>query len=814
MNERVSKCVRATLLAGTTAVLWATAGYAQDAPASSQSSGAATPLGPTAPAPALRDTPSDAQPDIIVTARNRRERLIDVPVAATVLTAQALSRASAVQIAEIAKQVPQLEINIAGAGTGANVSIRGVGSSSIDAGVDQPVSLVIDGVGTSRGRLIFLGLFDVQSVEALKGPQALFFGKNSPAGVLSLTTTSPGTEFGGYAKASYNFDDHSRYLEGAVSIPLSETFAVRVAGRVLDSRGYLLNTAVSQPDPLTRAPDGSAVVTRPASRYQGQASGEIGRLTANWHPTEQFDATLKFTGAHQHGSGAAGQSTIVACAPGATRPSLVLGPLVLTDPTGTCKPDFKVSIADLPLPNMIPLSKTGRAFDDSTTYITSLNMNYRLDDITLTSITGYINFNYANAGNFDYQSYGVLWGALTDSLKSYSQELRASSSFHGPFNFTGGLLYEHTDRVFSQDIKVPGFTAIDGRYDNAFSVDPTKGNTYSAYLQLRYNILSNLELAGGARYTHEVKTGSLQDIYLRPGNVNNLPVGKIIHARVSNDNVSPEVTLSWHPVPNSTLYGAYKTGFLSGGISNPGQINKTATPDLLTFRPVKVKGGEIGAKGSFLGSKLTVSSAAYIYDYTDLQVISFEPTTFSYTTKNAASARVKGIEVQANYRMDSNFSLRGAISYNHGRYTKFPNGQCYAGQTVALGCSGGVQDLSGTPIGVSPDWAGNLGLTYDRALFGEVHGMFSIDGYYRGKYDFTAANTYRPTAIQDGQVRVDASVRLYQPNKGFELALLARNLTNRLTILSGSDTPAGAPGQLSGTLARGREVLVEASYRF
>lgn len=115
---------------------------------------------------------------------------------------------------------------------------------------------------------------------------------------------------------------------------------------------------------------------------------------------------------------------------------------------------------------------------------------------------------------------------------------------------------------------------------------------------------------------------------------------------------------------------------------------------------------------------------------------------------------------------------------------------------------------------MSPDWAGNVGLTYDRALFDEIHGMVSIDGYYRGNYNFTAANTYRPTAIQDGQVRIDASARLYHPDKGFEIALLVRNLTNRLTILSGSDTPAGAAGQLGGTLARAREVLVEGSYRF
>jgi iron complex outermembrane receptor protein len=760
---------------------------------------------------------SNSVAEVVVTARARTERLIDVPVAATVLTADTLKRYSMTQIADVAKSVPQLEVSVAGAGTGANVSIRGVGSSAIDAGVAQPVSIVIDGVGTSTGRLIFLGLFDVEAVEALEGPQALFFGKNSPAGVLSLTTTSPGHEFGGYAKISYDVDDQERYFEGAVTLPITDSLSIRLAGRLNDSRGYLRNTAVVQPDPLTVAPDGSALNTRPSSPWQGGERGGIGRVSVRWTPSPQFDATLKFTGGGEHGSGAPGQEVILRCAPGATRPSLVLGALVLPDPTGSCHPHYTVSDVNLPLPNMIPLNASGLAFEQSEPYVTSLNVNYRAGQVTFTSITGYVNYHYANAGNFDYQSYGVLWGALADSLSDFTQEFRASSSFNGPLNFTAGLLYERSARTFLQDVKVPGFSAINGRYDNAFSDDPTSGNTYSAYVQARYNILDNLELAGGARFTAEVKSGSLQNIYVRPDGfgAGYLPQGDVIHARVANDNVSPEVTLTWHPVHNATLYGAYKTGFLSGGISNPGDIQDTATASSLEFQPVEAKGGEIGAKGAFLNNTLILSSVAYLYDYTNLQVISYNPVTFSYTTLNAASSRVKGAELTANYRAAPGLVLRGALSYNHGRYLDFPNGQCYAGEPgPAPGVSCVHQDLSGTPLGASPDWSGNIGATYEHKLTEKLRGAISFDGYYRGSYNYTASNTYRPEAIQNGQMRIDASIRVFQPDKGWEAAVLVRNLTNRLTILTGSDTPASPAGQLGGYLAPPREVVLEVTNRF
>ena len=115
---------------------------------------------------------------IIVTARRRDETVLNVPVAVTALSDKEITRYAATDLSKIGQLVPQVQIVRSGAGTGGSFSIRGVGSSPGDAGIEQTVSVNIDGIQISRGRAVLQSFFDVQQVEVLKGPQALFFGKN------------------------------------------------------------------------------------------------------------------------------------------------------------------------------------------------------------------------------------------------------------------------------------------------------------------------------------------------------------------------------------------------------------------------------------------------------------------------------------------------------------------------------------------------------------------------------------------------------------------------------------------------------------
>jgi outer membrane receptor protein involved in Fe transport len=161
--------------------------------------------GATWSAPALaqqQPQASAAEPDhtgiIRVTARRRAERLIDVPVAATTLRGEALGRFATTDLSSVATKVPQLKIDRVCFVNGVIINIRGVGSSAVNAALEQEVTVNIDGVPISRGRVVTQALFDFQSIEVPKGPKALFLSKNSPAGVIFVNTTNAGHDLASY----------------------------------------------------------------------------------------------------------------------------------------------------------------------------------------------------------------------------------------------------------------------------------------------------------------------------------------------------------------------------------------------------------------------------------------------------------------------------------------------------------------------------------------------------------------------------------------------------------------------------------------
>lgn len=167
---------------------------------------------------------------ITVTARRREERLLDVPVAATVVTPLVLQRYALANLTDIALQTPNINISQGGQGSGSFISIRGIGEGS-DTSTNSSVSIDVDGISTDRARGVREDIFDLSSVDVLKGPQSLYYGKNSPAGVVVLTSANPTDQFEGYGKVGYEFDAQELYTEAAVGGPVNDTLKLRLAFR-------------------------------------------------------------------------------------------------------------------------------------------------------------------------------------------------------------------------------------------------------------------------------------------------------------------------------------------------------------------------------------------------------------------------------------------------------------------------------------------------------------------------------------------------------------------------------------------------------
>jgi outer membrane receptor protein involved in Fe transport len=459
----------------------------------------------------------------------------------------------------------------------------------------------------------------------------------------------------------------------------------------------------------------------------------------------------------------------------------------------------------------------GAQYSDISTIITSLVLNYKLSDaLSLTSTTGYYKFNSANLMNNDWTSFATIAGTEAQKFRQFSQELRLTSSFDGPLNFMVGGYYEHEFVHFDGSVKFDDLPAdpTTGKYQTVDKLALNHVNTYSGFAQATYKILPKLELSAGARYTHETSKGSVGNTFVNAAVAGAFLLGSL-PAGDTSDNVSPEVTLTYRPSRDFMIYGGYKTGYKSGGI-NMSQIVSTAlTAADTSFKKEVAKGFEAGIKTKLLNDAASLQLTAYRYKYSGLQVSAYEPVLQSYIVRNAAASRNYGVELEASYRPMRELDLHSSIAYNHSRYLSFPNAACYGAQTAAEGCAATGQDLTGRPTLSAPDWVATGGFDFNHPIGDYTLGL-TADGYYSSSYYFI--QTQAPQAKQGQFFRLNASVRIAPVGEHWTLALIGRNLTNRKVLVSGQDSPLsgsnGNPTALNGVLARPREVLLQASFKF
>ena len=222
--------------------------------------------------------------EVIVTARKRQESILNVPVVETAISAGQIQRFQIKDLKDVATKVPGLRFGDQVLTIGTQVSLRGVGTTTLDAGVDQSVSLNLDGLQLSNGLAYGAGMFDLGQIEVLKGPQALFYGKNSPGGVIAMRTADPTDKFEVIARAAHEFEAIENRGELIISGPVNDQLRLRLSTMYDQQQGYFFNEAI----PL--AGTGAAA---PATSRDFPTKSYIIRGTAIWKPIDAFDARLK-----------------------------------------------------------------------------------------------------------------------------------------------------------------------------------------------------------------------------------------------------------------------------------------------------------------------------------------------------------------------------------------------------------------------------------------------------------------------------------------------------------------------------------------
>ena len=775
--------------------------------------------------------------EIVVTARSQGETLLEVPVAVTAMGEAQLAKFAASDLSKIAQMAPELEIYPGGAGAGGAFLIRGIGTTADTTGVDPSVSLAIDGTQIARPRTSYAGMFDLEQVAILKGPQALFFGRNASAGVVSIQTANPTGDLSGYVRGGYEFEARERYVEAAVSIPITETLGVRFAGRYSKLRGWVRNNALPfAVDPFNPVPGNTIGLPGATWRWGPGSENKGGRITLKWSPSSAYTSVMKamFLGY----SDVSGTSVAEPICDG------VPTNFGFPDQTSDCKLNGQTSQTSLP-PEYAKSPYGDRRFFNGEPYseMNSMLLTWQqtldLGRVTIQANTGYTKHKFGLRGNYSGMEYADWHGGIDEDFKGFSQEARFISQFDGPFNFTVGAYYEDTRNTKTTNLFLfnAGPDPDTGSYQAAFGEAYDKGKVWSAFAQARFDISPQVELAGGVRYT-KTKKRVLQgqfnyvhqhyDPNFTPPSATGgflLPEGVGLTSRIKEDNWSPEATITWHPTPDSTLYAAAKTGYKSGGIAQPAILSLADTSSSVIFNPEKAKGGEIGYKAQLLDRRLRFEATVYFYRFSGLQLTSYDPVAVSYRVQNAADADQKGIELSASYRVMDGLTLNGALSYNSVKYKKFTDASCYANQLAGPnafdlpgdGLDGlcDVQDLSGRRLHRAPKWNATFGVSYETEVGNSL--KFGFDGSVRYSSSYFASEQLAPNSKQNSYALLNAAARIGSEDDTWELALIGRNLTNKRIIGFVQDkSGAFVPGknEIYAYGSRPREVAVQATFRF
>jgi len=362
---------------------------------------------------------------IVVTAQGRAQVLSDVPIAVSAINAEELQKSGASDIRELNQLAPSLLVSSTGNEANGSARIRGIGTVGDNPGLESSVAVFIDGVYRSRSGNALSELGPIDRVEILRGPQGTLGGRNSSAGMISITTAGPEFNFGGHASVSYGNYDQFR-LEGGVTGPLSDTIAARIDGVYLKRDGFY-NDVVN----------GTDINNKDRYLVRGQLLFE---------PNDGL--TVRVVGDYSKKDESCCAATFVQpeFAPLA-RVGAGLDSFTLPQPGAPALTDTSNPI----IPILLGLGQNANALNQSTfnrdIYITpgrsyagetedygaSVEVNAELGDLNLTSITGYREYSNFQASDTDYTQVDILYrapneNALSREFKTFTQELRLQGS--------------------------------------------------------------------------------------------------------------------------------------------------------------------------------------------------------------------------------------------------------------------------------------------------------------------------------------------------------------------------------------------------
>ena len=669
----------------------------------------------------------NALEEVVVTATKRSVALQDLAGSANVLGADKLGPGGIQEVRDMQVDIPNLSL---GDQFGfARVFMRGIGMTSIDIGGEGAVAFLQDGAIVPRPAAQLMGMFDLDQVEVLRGPQGTLYGRGATAGAINMVTAKPGKELGGYLSVTAGNYGLAQF-KGAIDVPMGDALSMRLAGS-LDSRDGYGNNIFT----------GSDINDRDASAYRAtfvyDAGGPLtATLSAQYYEEDDNNYAFSYFGQSE----------------GSSIPVPFGVPILGGNTVGMVGGGF------------YDINSDQEPINDRDGQLINLTIDYAFNDRwSLKSITSSQSMDRFLRDDLD-STDANLFGQnnYTEESDSFGQELILNYSADR-LDVLGGVMYFEEDLY--GEVRVPltnlcfllapaacgtpvGDFLNGGNYLQDGDVDI---EAWGAYVEANYSISDKWSVIAGLRYNYEERDGTGSFIF------DAISLNVPTNQRESWNDLTPRITLQYSPNDNMLLYATYTEAFKSGVINT----GSTSPP----LDPETVDAFELGLKGQNASGTIRYSVAAFFYDYQDMQ-ISFVDETSTVSTVNAAEAENSGIELEIDGSLGNGFAFDFYLTYLNAEYQEFFNGDYANGFAIT--------DLSGNTLPNAPESTAKLGLTWEGAVGG---GTLTVRGeaYYQDDVYFTEWN--REDAYQKSYEQINASVD-YSWNDQWLLSLWGRNLSD------------------------------------
>ncbi|WP_143075142.1 TonB-dependent receptor [Sphingobium sp. AP50] len=568
------------------------------------------------------------QGDIVVTAQKRQQTAQSVGISMQAFGAEELTSRGVSNASQLVNITPGLSTSGAFAGDTLAFGIRGVVQQDFGGQSESPVATYVDDSYVASASVAGIGLFDVERVEVLKGPQGTLFGRNATGGVVNIFTREPTSSANGFVKADYGSHDSMR-LEAATGGPISDTLSFRVAG-LFDRNGAWVKNKNAQGDDLGNKEQAVLrlrLAYKPTAHLSLLLTGFIARQTSSWAPYfSQAVAPIL------NNAGDVVDSTIVS------------GDTFFGPPS---------DIKNLTIDSESARSSGGRKSASGVTLKTTWDFGP-----TLTSITDVKTARSRQAIDDEVSPTYFLNSISQDFAKSLSQELRLSGTAPQLRWFTGAYYLHIKSGTNPADLIVAPADLITRDEYNL------RTNSYSAFGQVEYDLSSRLTLIAGGRVTLERKAFDYQSTNLTLAEVVVGPARTPYSGNMSDTLYSAKAQIEYKPSQDVLIYAGFNRGVKAGSFNAP-LAGGTSYPDSdIPYAPETLNAYEIGVKSDLFDRLLRLNASTFYYDYDDYQA--FKVIGLSTQVSNNRS-KIYGGELDATLRPIDGLTLRGWASYTHDR---------------------------------------------------------------------------------------------------------------------------------------------------